>query len=75
MLCYFSISSLGYSPHLQSRKRQEQRRRLVGTAEEEEGGMNEESSNETCTSPYVKQIANGKLLYDTGSSTQYSVTT
>ena len=27
---------------------------LVGTAEEEEGGMNEESSNETCTSPYVK---------------------
>ena len=27
------------------------------------------------TLPYVKEIASGKLLYHTGSSTQYSVTT
>ena len=36
-----------------------------------EGGKNWKGSAETYTLPYVKQIANGKLLYDTGSSTQY----
>ena len=38
----------------------------MGTVEEEEGGMNEESSNETYTLPYVKQIADGKLLITQG---------
>ena len=33
---------------------------------EGEGGMSEESSTETYTLPYVKQIASGKLLYNTG---------
>ena len=33
-----------------------------------EGVINWESSIEICTLPYVKQIANGKLLYNTGSS-------
>ena len=30
-----------------------------------------ESSSKTYTLPYVKQIANGKLLYNTGISMQY----
>ena len=30
---------------------------------------------ETYTLPSVRWIANGKLIYNTGSSTQYSVTT
>ena len=38
----------------------------MGTAEEEEGGMNEESSVETYTLPYIKQIANGKPLITQG---------
>ena len=37
---------------------------------EGESGMNGESSMETYTLPYVKQIANGNLLYDVGSSNQ-----
>ena len=32
--------------------------------EEGEGEMNGENSMEAYTLPYVKQIANGKLLYD-----------
>ena len=31
-----------------------------------EGGTNGESSIEIYTLPYVKQIANGNLLFDTG---------
>ena len=42
--------------------------RLTDTAWEGEGGMNKESSIETYTSPCVKQIASGNLLYDAGSS-------
>ena len=49
--------------------------RLMDTTEEGEGGMNRESSIETYTLPCVKQIANGKLLYDAGSSAWCSVTT
>ena len=49
--------------------------RLVGTVGEGEGGTNWESSIETYTLPYGKQITKGKLLYDTGSSTPGSVTT
>ena len=33
---------------------------------EEEGGRIWESSIETYTPPYVKQVASGKLLYDSG---------
>ena len=40
-----------------------------------EGGINWENSIETYTLPYIKQIASGKLLYSTGSSTWCSVTT
>ena len=42
----------------------------MGTVGEGESGMNGESSMETYTLPYVKQIANGNLLYDVGSSNQ-----
>ena len=48
---------------------------LVETVGEGEIRMNSESVTETYTLPYVKEIASGKLLYHTGSSTQYSVTT
>ena len=43
--------------------------------EEGEGGTNGESSTETYTLPYVKQIANGNLLYDSRNSNQGSATT
>ena len=42
--------------------------RLVDTFGEGEVGMNSESSIETYTLTYVKWIASGNLLYDTGSS-------
>ena len=45
----------------------------MDTVGEGEGGKNEDSSTGTFTSSYVKQIANGKLLGKTGSSTRYSV--
>ena len=48
--------------------------RLVDTVWEGEGGANRESSMETCTLPYVKQIASGNFLCDTESSTQCSLT-
>ena len=38
---------------------------LVDTLGKGEGGTNGESSTETYTLPYVKQIPNGKLLYST----------
>ena len=34
-----------------------------------------QGSIETCTLPYVRQLASGNLLYDAGSSTSCSVTT
>ena len=40
-----------------------------------EGGMNGESSMETYILPYVKYVASGNLLSDTGSSNWGSVTT
>ena len=43
--------------------------RFVDIAGEGERGTNQESSTETYTLPYVKQIAIGKLPYKTGSST------
>ena len=43
-------------------------KRLVCTKREGEGRMNWDSGIETYTLPYVKQIASGNLLYDTGSS-------
>jgi len=45
----------------------------VGSGEEGEGGMNRENM-ETYTLPYVKEIANGNLLYDSRNSNQGSVT-
>ena len=38
-----------------------------GRAGEEEDGTNGESCMETCTLLYVKQVASGNLLYDSGS--------
>ena len=49
--------------------------RLLDTMGEGEGGMTGESSLETYTSPWVKQVDSGNLLYDAGSSTLGSVTT
>ena len=43
--------------------------------EEGEGGMYEEHNMEICTLPYVKFIANGNLLCDSGNSNWGSVTT
>ena len=43
--------------------------------EEGEGETNGESSMETYILPYVKEIANGSLLYDSGNLKQGSVTT
>ena len=40
----------------------------VDTVGEEEGEMTRESSIDICTPPCVKLIANGKMLYNTGSS-------
>ena len=41
---------------------------------EGEGGMDGESSMETYTLPYVKQITNSNLIYDSGNPNQGSVT-
>ena len=49
--------------YLQGRNRDTDIENTVG---EGEGGMNWESSTETYTLPYVKQIASGKLQYNTG---------
>ena len=48
--------------------------RRVDTVGEGEGGMKGESSLDIYTLPYATQTASGDLLYDTGSSTQRSVT-
>ena len=48
---------------------------LVDTAEEGEGGTNQERSIDICTVPNGEQIANGKLLYNTGSSAQPALMT
>ena len=39
------------------------------------GGTDGESSVDTCTLPYGKEVTRGNLLYDAGSSTRCSVTT
>ena len=39
-----------------------------GTRQEGEGEINGESSLDTCTLPYIKQIASGNLLYYSGNS-------
>ena len=41
---------------------------LMDTEVEGESGTNGESSMEKCTLPYVKWIASGNLLYDSGTS-------
>ena len=55
---------LRHRDHLQTR---------VG--EEGEGGMSGESSREAYTLSYVKQMAIGNLLYDSGNSNQGSIVT
>ena len=45
----------------------------MGEGEEEEGEIYAESNTEI-TTPCVKQIANGNLLYDSGNSNRGSVT-
>ena len=47
----------------------------TGSGEEGEGEMNGESNVEAYTLPYVKQMANGNLLFDSGNSNQGPVTT
>ena len=47
----------------------------MGEGEKGEGGMYGESNTETYTLPYVKQVANGNLLCDSGTSNWGSVTT
>ena len=47
----------------------------VGVGEEGEGGVYGKSNMETYALPYVKQIANGNLLCDSGNSNGGSVTT
>ena len=42
--------------------------RLGGAAGEGEGGMDRERSFGTYTLPFLKQVANGELLYDAWSS-------
>ena len=42
----------------------------MDTVTEEEGGMNKESNIETYTLPCVKQIADGRLLYDSRAQTR-----
>ena len=58
---------------------QEQRSRcreqICGHSQGGDGGVNCESSIKTYPLPYVKQIASGKLLYNTGSSAWCSLTT
>ena len=49
--------------------------RKVGEGREGEDGMNRGNSIDIYTLPCVKQIANGKLLYNTGNSAQCSVIT
>ena len=62
--------------YLQGRNRGADREnRPVDTVGEGEGGKNWKSSIETYILLYVKQIASGKMLYNTGSSTWCSVTT
>ena len=51
------------------------RDRLVDIVGEGEGGTNGESSMKTYVLPYVKQIASGNFLYDSGNSDWCSVTT
>ena len=46
-----------------------------GRGEEGEGEMNGESSMKAYTQPHVKQIANGNLLDNSGTSNWGSVTT
>ena len=48
--------------------------RVGDTEGEEEGGTNGERNTVKYTLPYVKQIANGNLLYDSRSSNWCSVT-
>jgi len=45
-----------------------------GWGEEGDGETSGERSMEAYTLPYVKQIASGNLLYDSGNSNQGSVT-
>ena len=47
----------------------------MDTVNEEEGGMNKESNIETYTLPCVKQVADGRLLYDSRAQSRCSVTT
>ena len=61
------ICSAGIETHIENR--------FVDTSGEGEGGTNWENSMETYTSLYVKYVAGGKLLGNTGSSTRRSVTT
>ena len=53
----------------------ENRHMDMGEGEKGEGGMYGQTNMETYTWPYVKWVASGNLLYDSGNSNWGSVTT
>ena len=59
----------------QWRHRHTERTYGQGQVEEGDSEMNRERSMEAYTLPYVKKIANGNLLYDSGNLNLGSVTT
>ena len=66
--CVWNLERWYWWTHLQGSSRDADiENRLVDTVGEGEGGMNWESSEETYTLPYVKQIDSGNLLCATGS--------
>ena len=74
--CIWNVEKWYWWPYLQDRNKDADiENRLMNTAREGERGTNWESSIETYTLPCEKQLASGKLLYNTGSSTQCCVTT
>ena len=61
----FHLEKWYWWTYLQGRNRNEDKKSRLDTVGGGEGGLNWKSSIETYTLPYVKQIANGKMLYKT----------
>ena len=65
--CIWNLERWYWWPYLQSSNLDSDiENRLVDTLEKGESGMNWQSSTETYTSPYVRQLARGNLLHDSG---------
>ena len=58
--------SQGGTKNVKQQRRQTHNNRLLDSVGEKEGGMIWENSTETYRLPYVKEIASGTLMYDTG---------